>query len=124
MRANTQVNKKRAAALKPKQDAKRRSLQAANGAVVTPQLFREAKRMNKSTKVWLCGNLSLLIPHLESIARVKSGNLCAWCGKMSYYKCKLCGVGCHHDEKKGEHVGKQCFIHLHDDALFGLGWHD
>ena len=124
MRANTQVNKKRAAATKSKEEAKRRSLQAANGAVVTPQLFREAKRVNKHTKGRLCGNLSSLIPHLESITRVKSGNLCAWCGETSYYKCKLCGVGCHHDEKKGEHIGKQCFIHLHDDASYGLGWRD
>ena len=33
-------------------------------------------------------------------------------------------MGCHNDEGRGNHVGKQCFIHLHDDASFGLGWKD
>ena len=33
-------------------------------------------------------------------------------------------MGCHHDEAKGDHKGKQCFLHLHDDLSYGLGRKD
>ena len=67
MRANTQVNKKRLADQTAKREAKRRQSEAAQGAVVTPQLYRAAKQSNKTTRVRLCGNVGALIPHVESI---------------------------------------------------------
>ena len=124
MRPNTQLNKKHLVTQLAKRNAKRREARAANGRVVTPQIFREAKKTNQSTKRRLCGNLGSLTDHIESIARVKSGNLCAWCGQTCYTKCSICDLGCHNDDSKGKNKGKQCFIHLHDDACYGLGWKD
>jgi hypothetical protein len=31
---------------------------------------------------------------------------------------------CHDNPKKGDCNGKQCFIHLHHEMRFGLGWLD
>lgn len=98
------------------------------GSVTLAQL-KAAKRYN-STR--LCGDLDKLCLHVGSKQKIKTGRICAWCGKAGAYT--VCGkcvddnkkpVALHYNSKKGEHgQGSMCFYHYHNDFRFGLGKND
>ena len=92
----------------------------ATAAVVTPAQFRDAK---KNDNARLCGDLTRITRHLNSIEEC-SQRLCGWCGEPCYYKCGLCGISAHNNAKKGKYPGRNCFMYLHNDAYYGLGWED
>ena len=46
--------------------------------LVTPAQFRQKKRTNKR----LCGDLTMIIEHLNSVERVKQGKPCDLCGEL------------------------------------------
>ena len=92
-----------------------------NTAHVTPELLK-ANKATRTTR--LCGDLDKYLYHLQSIDGFKHGALCAWCGEVAYTKCAICGTPLHNAPKKGEHAGKQCFLHYHNDMTFGQAYDD
>ena len=97
------------------------------GSVSLSQV-RAGKR-SKSSR--LCGDLDKLCVHIASKDRLKTGRICAWCGKPGAYT--VCGkcvdvnkkpIALHYNAK-GEHgQGAMCFYHYHNDSGFGLGKND
>lgn len=95
---------------------------------VTLSQLRSAKR---STKSRLCGNIDKLCIHVGSIQKIKTGRICAWCGKPGAYtvcgKCKDDNkkpVSLHYNSKGENGNGALCFYHYHNDCRFGLGKND
>ena len=126
MRANTQMSKKR----RSKQPIvtrtpKRNATSAAATALVTPQ---EIKDETKNISTRLCGDLTKLCRHLDSLQGTnqgyKHGGDCAYCGEKSFTRCGLCGVALHHRPKNGLHIGKDCFMHYHNTLHFGMAYDD
>ena len=83
---------------------------------ITPNQLKSAKRKSGQ----LCGDLTKLMHHMNSIQRVSWQLKCAWCGEATWTRCKECNIPYHHKPVKGDNKGEQCFFYLHDDALFGL----
>jgi len=85
--------------------------------------FNEAKKNKR-----LCGDLGNLSEHLLSFcqpgSRFNHGAKCAFCGETCYTKCLICNVPLHNFPKKGKSDGKDCSIHYHNDARFGLAYRD
>ena len=76
--------------------------------------FRTAKNGDSR----LCGDLSLLMKHVESIdTHHKHPRQCSVCGEDCYAECTGCGMTVHQPFAK---KGKYCFFELHDDTKFGL----
>ena len=90
-------------------------------AVVTPKQFKDAKKNDKTGR--LCGDLTRIVRHINSIEEC-SGRVCGWCRDTTYFKCSLCGVAAHTNHKKGKFQGRDCFMNLHSDVCYGLGWQD
>lgn len=86
---------------------------------VTREQLAEAKRGGKGSR--LCGNMSKFTYHVNSIEKIRSEKICYWCGGPAYTICQICEVPLHYGPKKGAHAGKQCFLHYHDESMFGLG---
>ena len=119
MRANTKWEKKKRTNSGLSAN-KRKRKDGVTTAVVTPAQFKEAKRTESSR---LCGDLTKIMKHLNSIEEC-SARICGWCGDTCLYRCGICGVAAHNNAKKGNFVGRDCFMLLHNDATYGLGWQD
>ena len=78
MRGHTKLDKKRREQIRATADAKRAKRNDDNptSAVVTPAQFKEAKKSDKSR---LCGDLTQIMLHLNSIEEC-SARVCGWCG--------------------------------------------
>ena len=91
----------------------------------------QVKAAKRYSTTRLCGNIDKLCMHVASKEKLKTGRICAWCGKQGAYT--VCGK-CVDDNKKpvalhynsqGQHgQGAMCFYHYHNDSRFGLGKND
>jgi hypothetical protein len=58
--------------------------------------------------------------HHQSMETLKHKVTCKFCGKFCFTRCKICGLAAHDNPQRGEHIGNDCFIKLHNDHCFGL----
>ena len=99
-------------------------------------LKREDFRRTHQTGSRLCGNLTLLYNHIDSVKPIPNGGgkICVVCGEKCYFLCTECvgpdgkqGVAMHRNVKKdGINAGCKisCFYHHHNTAFFGLAKND
>ena len=87
---------------------------------------RELKKATRGNKARICGELSCLKKHLDSVeTRRKHGKTCVVCGEIAYSFCKLCGnKSMHFFPQKGNCSGKDCFVDYHNEVFFGLALDD
>lgn len=67
----------------------------------------------------LCGDLSVLSEHLQSVTCTSNSHPCEVCGAKTLWKCRACNkYACTNKKKKWN--GAKCLMALHDDGFFGL----
>jgi hypothetical protein len=81
----------------------------------------------KSAQKRLCGDLSHLMEHVQSIAHLPKNNkkVCAVCGSRTHYECARCGVALHYPSfttKDGNKIA--CFLQYHNTTYYGLAKED
>lgn len=86
---------------------------------VTLEQFRAATTGEGNDQLpRLCGDLSLLMLHIESLdTSLHHPKKCCVCGEDCYAVCKVCSEAVHQPFAK---KGKLCFFDRHNDAKFGL----
>ena len=117
MRANTKLPKEQRVGTKRKKES------LSETGFVTPDQFkkeRKGKGITSNGNSRLCGSLTAFLHHLGSIETRTGAWKCVYCGGDCYTRCGVCGVPAHNNPKTGEHAGKQCFLHLHNDDYYGL----
>ena len=93
--------------------------------VETLNFEREFKRSKQGGNSRLCGDLTKLKCHINSLEiGLKHPNICAVCGTSAYSKCTLCNKYVHYNVTRGADKGKNCFFELHDDSYFGMARDD
>ena len=93
--------------------------------VETLNFEREFKRSKQGGNSRLCGDLTKLRSHINSLEiGLKHPNICAVCGTSAYSKCTLCNKYVHYNVTRGADKGKNCFFELHDDSYFGMARDD
>jgi hypothetical protein len=93
--------------------------------VATDAGVTESNLKQKSAKLRMCGFLRDVTEHFDACQTMddKGKKLtCAYCGKLSYQFCSLCGVAVHKfPQDNGE---SSCFFRYHDTGCFGLARSD
>ena len=109
--------------------------QPSNGGYASG-LKREDFRKSHQDGTRLCGDLTLLYNHIDSVKPIPNGGgkICVVCGEKCYFICAECvgpdgklGVSMHRNAKKeGINAGSKisCFYHYHNTAFFGLAKND
>ena len=68
----------------------------------------------------LCGDLSKLQCHLDSVVYGKNGKDCDVCGIPCYTSCGICKTPVHCFPQKGPQLAKDCFLDAHSEHCYGL----
>lgn len=116
-RSVTQMSKKMREEKKRKRNVNK--LPTADEGSITIEQIYELKKIEKKKDGRFCGDLSRFRRHIE--AKTASYRLvCAVCGKDTWTKCGICGVGLHDTGSTKTARSKTCFIDYHDSCMFGL----
>ena len=87
---------------------------------ITLEQFHAAQ-CAEGEKSRLCGDLTRLVKHLESMKHNSKSKNCAVCSQPSYAECTWCGVSLHAPlTNRGKHARSVCFYQWHSDPYFGL----
>ena len=88
----------------------------------------QLRKQTQSAKSRGCGDLDKLCLHLNSVERLSSSRMCAWCGEPAYTKCMLCkdpsgkaGVTLHSSKSIERSL---CFVEYHNDMCIGIAKDD
>ena len=68
----------------------------------------------------LCGNLDKYLLHRQNMETMKYKLTCKYCGQFCYTRCKICKLAAHDNPQRGDNIGYECFLKLHNDQCFGL----
>ena len=71
----------------------------------------------------LCNNLTELTLHEQMIVRTKEERIFAFCGAPCNARCMKCPGApyIHYNVVRGKNKNKLCFLHYHNNSMFGLG---